>query len=189
MKCIVGLGNPGKKYALTRHNIGFMCLDHVAYHQNLTFTKENKFKGEVARYKDTILLKPHTFMNLSGESLRLLINYYNIEMEDVLVIYDDLDLEPGTIRLRPKGGSGGHNGLKSIMDQLGSNEFKRVRIGIGKNDLIDTKDYVLGKFLKQNHDVIKEAIKTTGNIVNDFVEDISYSKIMSKYNSKPLNNN
>lgn len=182
MKCIVGLGNPGKKYALTRHNVGFMCLDHLAYKKGLTFSMSNKFKGEIAKSKDTILLKPHTFMNLSGESVRALTNYYDIDIEDILIVYDDLDLETGAIRLRPKGGSGGHNGIKSLIQNLGSNEFKRVRIGIDKNPLIETADYVLGQFSKENQPIIKEAIVKTSEILNDFMDDIPYNKIMNNYN-------
>lgn len=182
MKCIVGLGNPGKKYALTRHNIGFMCLDHFAGEKGITFSMSNKFKGEVAKVKDTILLKPHTFMNLSGESVRAITEYYDIEVEDVLVVYDDLDLDVGATRLRPKGGSGGHNGIKSLIQHLGSNEFKRVRIGIDKNPMIATADYVLGQFSKESKPIIKEAIVKTNNILSDFMDDVPYNQIMNKYN-------
>ncbi|MEC9484681.1 MAG: aminoacyl-tRNA hydrolase [Candidatus Izemoplasma sp.] len=182
MKCVIGLGNPGRKYAYTRHNIGFMVLDHIAHVHRLSFKKDNKFKGEIVKFKDTLLLKPHTFMNLSGESLQQVISYYDIAIEDILVIYDDLALEVGNIRLRPKGGSGGHNGIKSIINHLNTKSFKRLRVGIGSNPLIEGKDYVLGKFLKQNQSVIEEAIKISREIVEDFVNDVPFNNIMNQYN-------
>jgi PTH1 family peptidyl-tRNA hydrolase len=182
MKLIVGLGNPGKKYLMTKHNVGFMCLDYFAQKNGLTFKKENKFKGEIVKTQNYILLKPHTFMNLSGESVRLVMDYYNVEIEDVLVIFDDLDLPFGKIRLRPKGGSGGHNGIKSLFQHLPSQEFKRIRIGIDSNPLIDTKDYVLSKINKEEQNILKEAIVKTEDIIHDFKDDLEYSKIMTKYN-------
>ncbi len=186
MKCVVGLGNPGSKYSFTRHNIGFMVLDHIAHEHGLTFKKENKFKAEVVKWKDTILLKPHTFMNLSGESLRSLMAYYNIDLDDILVIYDDLALDIGAIRLRPKGGSGGHNGIKSIITNVDSQEFKRLRIGIGNNPMIEGKDYVLGKFLKKNQETIETTIKQSREIVEKFVDGVPFNNIMNQYNT---NNN
>ncbi|MCF7925080.1 MAG: aminoacyl-tRNA hydrolase [Candidatus Izimaplasma sp.] len=187
MKCVIGLGNPGKKYALTRHNIGFMVLDYTAQEHQLTFKKDNKFKGEIVKWKDTLLLKPHTFMNLSGDSLRLLMDYFNIDIEDILVIYDDLALDVGVLRLRPQGGSGGHNGIKSIIDNLDTQVFKRLRIGIGSNPMIDGKDYVLGRFLKESQDRVETAIKTASKVVEAFVEDQTFNNIMNQYNQSNEN--
>lgn len=135
MKCIVGLGNPGKKYDKTRHNAGFMVLDEWAERNNWSFSQK-KFNGlytmERIDGEKVVLLKPQTYMNLSGESLRPLMDYYDLDVEDILVIYDDLDLPPGKIRLRKKGGHGGHNGIRSIIDHLGTKEFKRLRVGVGR---------------------------------------------------------
>jgi len=185
MKLIVGLGNPGKKYQFTKHNIGFMCLDHYSEKNNLTLKKDNKFNGEWLRIDDYILLKPHTFMNNSGESIRKVMDYFKIEIKDVLVIYDDLDLPLANLRLREQGGNGGHNGIKSIINHLGTQEFKRVRFGIDKNPLYETANYVLSEFSKSEMDVVKTAITITKNIIDDFVSDVDYKNIMNKYN-KPF---
>ena len=182
MKLIVGLGNPGRKYKDTKHNIGFMCLDSYAETNNLKFKKENKFNGESLKVGNTILLKPHTFMNLSGQSVRTTMDYYNIDIEDVLIIYDDLALPLGKIRLREKGSSGGHNGIKSIVTHIGTDEFKRTRIGIDSNPLIESKDYVLGKFSKDEFKVVKEAVNTTKAIIEDFKNSKSFTIIMNNYN-------
>ena len=148
MKCIIGLGNPGKSYEKTRHNIGFMVLDAIAKELKIDF--KSKFKAEIAQInhqgKALLLVKPQTYMNLSGESVRLIKDYYKLNDDDLLVVYDDLDLPVGKLRLREKGSSGGHNGIKSIHQHLGHSEFKRLRIGIDNNKLIPTADYVLGKF-------------------------------------------
>src|SRR5699024_8949462 len=134
LKCIIGLGNPGKRYEKTRHNIGFMVIDELErrYH----FTSNNKkFKNDYAiefiNGEKVMFVKPQSFMNLSGESVRPLIDYYGIDIEDIMVIYDDLDLPVGKIRLRQKGGHGGHNGIRSLITHLGTKEFKRIRIGVG----------------------------------------------------------
>lgn len=185
MKLIVGLGNPGKKYQFTKHNIGFMCLDHYSQDNNLTLKKDNKFNGEWLRIDDYILLKPHTFMNNSGESIRKIMDYFKIEIEDVLVIYDDLDLPLASLRLREQGGNGGHNGIKSIINHIGTQEFKRVRFGIDKNPLFETANYVLSEFSKSEMDVVKKTITITKDIIDDFVNNIDFKNIMNKYN-KPF---
>ena len=182
MKLVVGLGNPGKKYETTKHNAGFMCLDYYANKHNETFKFDRKFNGETLKLANLFLLKPHTFMNLSGESIRAVMNYYDIELEDVLIIYDDFALPLGKIRLREQGSAGGHNGIKSTIDHVGTDSFKRVRIGIDSNPLIPAKDYVLGKFTSKELDVILEIAKTTQNIIDDFNEGLEFNKIMTKYN-------
>ena len=158
MKLIVGLGNPGKKYQDTRHNIGFMCLDNYAKQNKVKFKKETKFKGESLKLGNLVLLKPHTFMNLSGQSVRAIMDYYNIDIDDVLIIFVDLALPAGKIRLREKGSSGGHNGIKSIISHVGTDVFRRLRIGIDSNPLIETKDFVLSKFSKEEKKLIDETI-------------------------------
>ncbi len=182
MKLVVGLGNPGRKYKKTKHNIGFMCLDYYAEKYSVKFKKDNKFKGEYLKIGDLILLKPHTFMNLSGQSIRAASDYYNVNIEDILIIYDDLALPLAKLRLREKGSSGGHNGIKSLVQHLGTEDFKRIRIGIDSNPLIDPKDYVLGKFSKKELEEINLKIETTQLIIDDFKSDLEFSQIMNKYN-------
>jgi len=182
MKLIVGLGNPGKKYRATKHNIGFICLDHYAKKWNLKFKKENKFDGEVIKDQNLLFLKPKTFMNNSGQSIRKIMNFYNIGIEDILVIYDDLDLPMGKLRMREKGSSGGHNGVKSIISNIQTDEFKRVRIGIEKNPLYETKDYVLSLFSKPEKEVINPVLDIVSNIISDFGNDVDFLNIMNKYN-------
>ena len=182
MKLVVGLGNPGRKYKATKHNIGFMCLDKFAQDNLVKFKKENKFRGESLKIANLILLKPHTFMNLSGESIRLVMDYYDIDVEDVLIIYDDLSLPLGKLRLREKGSPGGHNGIKSIISNLGTSEFQRVRIGIDSNPLIDAKDYVLGKFSKNEFKDLEESLNRTSQVINEFRDNKSFTLIMNEYN-------
>ena len=161
MKLIVGLGNPGKKYEHTRHNMGFDTVDLFSELAKIDVDKE-AFKGLVGRGKvfdeDVYLLKPQTYMNLSGESVREIVNYFKIDINDVIIIYDDMDLEVGKIRLRTSGSSGGHKGMQNIIEQLGTDKIKRIRIGIGQSS-DDTIDYVLSKPLKEERPLIDEAIK------------------------------
>ena len=182
MKLVVGLGNPGKKYKDTKHNIGFMCLDHYVSEKSLSFKKEKKFYGESLKIADLVLLKPHTFMNLSGQSVRATMDYYNIDIEDVLIVYDDLALPLGKLRLREQGSAGGHNGIKSIISNLGTSEFQRVRIGIDSNPLIDAKDYVLGKFSKNEFKDLEESLNRTSQVINEFRDNKSFTLIMNEYN-------
>ena len=182
MKLVVGLGNPGLKYKKTKHNVGFMCLDEYAKANKLKFKKDNKFKGEWLKEGNLVLLKPHTFMNLSGESIRKVIDFFDIDVEDILIIYDDLDLPLGKLRLREKGSAGGHNGIKSVIQHLKTQDFKRVRVGIEKNPLIETKNYVLGKFSKEEKKYIDETIDKTINIIDDFKTQKSFTMIMNDFN-------
>lgn len=182
MKLIVGLGNPGKKYKDTKHNIGFMCLDYYATQQKLTFKKDNKFSGEIVKFGNIVLLKPHTFMNLSGQSIRATLDYYDIDIEDMLVIYDDLALPLGKLRLREKGSAGGHNGIKSVISHTGTQEFKRVKIGIDANPLIDTKDYVLGNFSKEEKKELGLSIIEVSKVIEAFKSNKEYTLIMNQYN-------
>ena len=150
---IVGLGNPGTEYANTRHNAGFWFVDEVARQFGGVFKSEKKFNGELARAvihgRDVLLLKPTTFMNLSGQALQSLMNFYKVAIENVLVVHDDLDLPVGTIRLKQGGGHGGHNGLRDIIARCGGNNFQRLRIGIGHPG---EKSKVTGHVLKKASD-------------------------------------
>lgn len=183
MKLIVGLGNPGKKYEHTRHNMGFDVVDLFSELAQIDIDKD-AFKGLVGRGKvfdeDVYLLKPQTFMNLSGESVREIVSYFKIPKEDIIVVYDDLDLEPGKIRLRLSGSSGGHRGIQNIIEQLGTENIKRIRIGIGK-PTYDTIDYVLGKPLKEEQVLIDEAIKKAVDALKEILKN-NFDSAMNKFN-------
>ena len=184
MKLIVGLGNPGKEYNNTRHNIGFMVIDNYLCKKQIDNFK-TKFSGI---YVDTVIfgekiifLKPQKYMNLSGEVIKEFIKFYKIDINDLLIINDDLDMPCGKIRLREKGSSGGHNGLKNIENHLETNQYKRLKIGVGNDKKISTKDYVLGHFNKEELDIINLTIEKTEKIIEDFIKN-DFNEIMSKYN-------
>lgn len=185
MKLIVGLGNPGEKYEKTRHNVGFdtidLCAEQMGIHLN-----ESKFKavyGKGIYQGETVfLLKPLTFMNLSGESVRPFIDYFHIALEDVLIIYDDLDLPVGKIRLRQKGSHGGHNGMRSLIQHLGTDKFKRIRIGIDRPQMNETvAHYVLSKFREEERASIREAIVKAAEASCAFVEK-DFLIVMNQFN-------
>ncbi|MGI8317328.1 aminoacyl-tRNA hydrolase [Halobacillus mangrovi] len=187
MKCIVGLGNPGKKYEQTRHNVGFMVIDELA-RQNQWSLSQTKFRSvyttEHVNGEKVLLLKPQTYMNLSGESLRAFMDYFDIELDDVLVVYDDLDLPPGKNRLRKKGGHGGHNGIRNIIDQLGTKEFKRLRIGIGRPSVpMSVIDYVLGTFDKDQQMAVKDSIQDAVKACEAWIEQ-PFNEVMNEFNVK-----
>lgn len=186
MKLIIGLGNPGLEYEKTRHNIGFYYLDVIAKNLNILEFKE-KFNGMYQKIKyqneDIILLKPLSYMNLSGEIIKKYVDYYKIKLADILVICDDLDLEIAKIKLKEKGSSGGHNGLKNIILNLGSENFKRLKIGISKNKNIDTKEYVLAKFSQEEFLNYQNLESTIWNLFNDYLK-LPFSDLMSKYNRR-----
>ena len=188
MKLIIGLGNPGSLYVNTRHNMGFMALDLFAERNNLSFNEEKKFKGLLAtksfKGEKVLFAKPLTYMNLSGDSVILLMNYFKIPVEDILVIHDDLDSNPGRVRLRADGSSGGHNGLKSIIQNIGTEGFKRIKLGIGRDRNIPVPDYVLGQIKAEDLEVTKEAISTASDAIDEFVNGVPFVKIASKYSKK-----
>ena len=180
MKMIVGLGNPGKQYERTRHNSGFMAIDKVAEKLNLNIDKK-EFAALTAKNNQVILVKPQTYMNNSGEAVSQIMKYYHIDINDLLIIYDDLDLKYGQLRLRLKGSSGGHNGIKSIINYIHSENFKRIRIGTEKNPLIETADYVLGKVEKDKQQLFDDSIEKASQAAIEFITD-EFEKIMNKYN-------
>ena len=186
MKLIVGLGNPGKEYDNTRHNMGFYFIDNFALKNNIKIDKK-KFNGLYNELsingEKYILLKPQTYMNLSGESVRKFVDFFKIDINDILIISDDMDIPIGTYRLKQKGSSGGHNGLKNIELNLGTQEYKRLKMGISKSGNIDTVDYVLGKLSKDDKEKIKLLTETVDKILVDFSK-ISFEELMSKYNHK-----
>ena len=169
MKIIVGLGNPGVNYAGTRHNVGFSAIVNLSDRYGISVdTKKHKAligKGVIAGEK-VILAMPQTYMNLSGESVRELFDYYKCEPSDVIVIYDDISLDVGRLRVRAKGSAGGHNGMKNIIQHLGTDAFPRVRIGIGeKPPRMDLADYVLSRFSSEEQPVIRDCVDTAREAV------------------------
>lgn len=185
MKLIVGLGNPGKEYDQTRHNIGFMTIDELAdyFDIKLDRTKFNGLYGlGMVRGEKVLLLKPLTYMNLSGESIRPLMEYYDIDVEDLLVIYDDLDLPCGKIRLRTKGSAGGHNGIKSIIQHLKTQEFNRVRIGIDRpKNGMKVVDYVLGRFTSEEMIEMNGAMEKSVKASEEWLSK-PFLEVMNRYN-------
>ena len=186
-KLVVGLGNPGSKYHETRHNVGFMAIDLMAKELGLTFSEEKTFKAEVASTflngEKVYFVKPTTFMNLSGLAVRALLAYYNIPMEDFIVIYDDLDMEVGKLRFRQKGSAGGHNGIKSIIKHIGTQDFKRVKIGIGRpKEGMTVVHHVLGKFDRDDYITILNTLDKVDNAVNYYLQSGNFEQAMQKYN-------
>jgi PTH1 family peptidyl-tRNA hydrolase len=186
-KLIIGLGNPGRKYAGNRHNVGFQCLDRLAEAWGLSFSRQKHkallTQGEIAGLK-VILAKPQTFMNLSGEAVERLAWFYKVSPKDILVIYDDLDLPVGKIRLRPEGGSGGHKGMKSIIEHLGTNGFCRLRVGIGRPPHGDPVDYVLGDFAPAERIAMDRACERVVSAVELWLAE-GIVVAMNKYNLNP----
>ena len=185
---IVGLGNIGAKYNDTKHNVGFMALDEFAYKNGLAFNKA-KFESVYAEgfigTEKVVLLKPQTYMNESGRAVRPMMDYFGLDLEDLVVVYDDLDLEPGKIRLRQKGGAGGHNGIKSLINHLGTQEFNRIRVGIGRpfpNQ--DVVTHVLSSFSKNIKEEIEDALSQSVDALTYWVEGHPFIDTMTHYNKR-----
>ncbi len=183
MKLIVGLGNPGKEYVKTRHNIGFMAIDKYIENKNLNSKEkfggiyyETNINGEKA-----ILLKPQKYINLSGEVIIQFVKFFKINIDDVLIIHDDLDMPVGKTKLRMSGGSGGHNGLKNIELYFKTKNYKRIKVGISNNKNIDTKNYVLGKFNNDDNKIIEESLNKIVHIIDDLPK-LTFENLMNKYN-------
>ncbi len=184
MKLIVGLGNPGLKYEKTRHNAGFMALDILAKSLDIEIN-QNKFNSLIATYKTKdetiILMKPQTFMNLSGEAVLACVQFYKMSFEDVIVVHDDLDIPNGKIRLRAKGSAGGQKGLANIINLLKSQDIKRIKIGIGKSAIIPVVDYVLGKITEEDLPEFNKSLEKTAKALKfSFTND--FDKVMNRYN-------
>ena len=185
MKLVIGLGNPGRQYENTRHNVGFKVIDKLSEELAIPLDRQ-KFNGiygmgHISGEK-VILLKPLTYMNLSGECIRPLMDFYDISTEEIVVIYDDLDLPTGKIRLRSKGSAGGHNGIKSMILHLGTQEFNRIRVGIDRpiNGMKIT-DYVLGTFTQEDMEGINEAINYSAKACEDWLQK-NFVQVMNEYN-------
>lgn len=168
-KLIVGLGNPGTRYAKTRHNIGFMILDQMTKKQGIDFKYDKKFEAEMAETESVKLAKPQTFMNNSGEAVRKIKDFYKIDNEEIIIVHDDVDLEPGKIRVSLGGSSAGHKGVQSIIDEIGE-DFWRVRVGVGRSAQIETENWVLMDF--DNPDHIAKIIDEAASFVLESFYDI-----------------
>jgi PTH1 family peptidyl-tRNA hydrolase len=183
---IVGLGNPGLQYENTRHNAGFLTIDYLAKKHNIK-VKKIKFKslygqGEISGHK-VMLIKPQTYMNNSGEAVRELFNYYNFEHDKLIVIYDDIDIDFGSIRIRKKGSAGTHNGMKSIIYQLQFDDFPRVKVAVGKKpDYMNLANFVLSSFKGKDLDIIRKEIEMAADSVESIIVD-GIDKAMASYNS------
>ena len=179
-KLVVGLGNPGSKYHETRHNVGFMAIDLIAKGLGLTFSEEKTFKAEVASTflngEKVYFVKPTTFMNLSGLAVRALLAYYNIPIENFIVIYDDLDMEVGKIRFRQKGSAGGHNGIKSIIAETGTQEFGRPQKGM------TVVNHVLGRFNEDDYATIQLTLDKVEAALNHYLKTNDFEDTMRRYN-------
>lgn len=184
MKLIVGLGNPDKEYEKTRHNVGFMVMDRLADVLNVSIDNK-KFKGEYVKFKyhgeDVILLKPMTYMNNSGESVIQVMNYFKIDVDDLLIVYDDMDMPVGKLRLRQSGSAGGHNGVKSVIAHTNTQNFKRIRVGIDKHLHIKVVDYVLGRFTKDEQPLIDEGIENAVKAIEMYL-DKDFVAAMNAFN-------
>lgn len=181
MKLILCCGNIGEKYCFNRHNVGFMVADFLAIQEGFEFRLEQKLKCYLAKFHDILIIKPTTYMNLSGEALSLVMNYYKILPEDILIVYDDLALDLGIIRFKASGSDGGHNGIKSIIQHLGSNEFNRLKVGIGPQPPIPSENFVLSNFPKEQRPLLKETLKRTIEAIRYFLDN-GIEKAQNKFN-------
>lgn len=185
MYLIVGLGNPENEYANTRHNMGFNVINEFSKKKHIEVTK-SKFKGlyetGIIEGKKVILLKPQTFMNSSGESIKEIVEFYNIEPKEIIIIYDDIDVEQGKIKIRKQGGPGSHNGMKSVIKELGITEFARIRVGIGKpiykNDMIN---YVIGKVPKEEQEILAKGVEKATEALEEILKN-NIDIAMNKFN-------
>ncbi len=184
MKVVIGLGNPGLQYRETRHNIGFMVLDAFAKKENISVDKD-RFKGLIGEGningEKVILVKPQTFMNLSGETVSQVLHWYKITAEDIIVIYDDMSLAVGQLRLRSKGSAGGHNGIKSIIQHLNTESFTRMKVGIDRPMFGDVTSFVLGKFNQEECKIIEQTINTATEALYTYLKE-GISPAMNKFN-------
>lgn len=187
MKLIVGLGNPGKQYELTRHNIGFIIIDSLSQYLKVSLN-QHKFDGEFIKIKyknqDVILLKPLTFMNLSGNCVAKFIHYFKIKPEDILIIHDEVDLSFGQIQFKNKGSEAGHNGLKDIFAKIKAKNFMRLRIGVGRNSKFSTADWVLSDFNYSELELINNSQELFIEAILTWLEDDNIIYLMNKFNNK-----
>ncbi len=187
VKMIVGLGNPGSKYEKTKHNIGFMAIDNIVKNLDVTFTDDKNFKAQIGstfiNHEKVYFVKPTTFMNNSGIAVKALLTYYNIDITDLIVIYDDLDMEVSKLRLRSKGSAGGHNGIKSIIAHIGTQEFNRIKVGIGRPlKGMNVINHVMGQFNTEDNIAISLTLDRVVNAVKFYLQENDFEKTMQKFN-------
>jgi len=184
MRIIVGLGNPGKEYKNTRHNIGFMVLEELASRYPVE-KQDSKFDAIIGHIRiktnRVLLVKPLTYMNLSGNSVQAIVHWHKLNLEDLMVVYDDMDLPLGTLRIRAEGGSGGHKGMKSIIARLASSDFARTRVGIGRPEERDAVDWVLGRFPAEEKEQARQSIKSAADALEKWVGN-GIVEAMNAYN-------
>lgn len=181
VKMIVGLGNPGSKYEKTKHNIGFMAIDNIVKNLDVTFTDDKNFKAQIGstfiNHEKVYFVKPTTFMNNSGIAVKALLTYYNIDITDLIVIYDDLDMEVSKLRLRSKGSAGGHNGIKSIIAHIGTQEFNRIKVGIGRPlKGMTVINHVMGQFNTEDNIAISLTLDRVVNAVKFYLQENDFEK-------------
>ena len=185
MKLIAGLGNVGAKYLFTRHNTGFMVCDKLAQIHSCDFREESKLKSLITRFRlddeDILMIKPTTYMNLSGEAVQLVMNYYKIPSDDIIVIYDDLSLNLGMMRFRNKGSDGGHNGIKSIIKSISTDKFARLKIGIGPQTPVPSEVFVLQNFEKSETDTLSEILNKATDAVEFYFKN-GIEEAQNKFN-------
>ncbi len=181
MKLIVGLGNPGKEYEKTRHNIGYMIIDNFVNSDNWKKESLAYVLKQTINNENVLFIKPTTYMNLSGQAVQYYLNYYKIDTKDLLVIQDDMDLDIGKVRLKLKSSAGGHNGIKDIIKNIKTDEFLRLKIGISKSTN-DTIEFVLGKFPKSDLEILKNNMNTYNQIITDFINNTKIETLMNRYN-------
>ena len=186
MKLIVGLGNPGREYVHTRHKAGLEVMDAIADHVSADISQK-KFKALIDKVRigneSVLLMKPQTYMNNSGEAVRAAMDFYHLTPQDLLVIYDDMDMPVGRLRLRQKGSAGGHNGIKSIIAHIHTQEFDRIRVGIDKDARIPTVDWVLGKIRKEDEEEYSKAVKLAKDAAV-YAMSHSFAETMNQFNKK-----
>ena len=185
MKLIAALGNIGDKYKFTRHNAGFMIVDYWSVNSGFSFREENKLKSLYTKIKfndkDVVIIKPTTYMNLSGEAVSLVMNYYKIDVKDLLIIYDDINLDLGRLRFRANGSDGGHNGIKSIIQHVGTNKFDRLKFGIGPQPPIPSEAFVLQNFSKEQEVALKDTLKLANDAIQFYLQN-GIEKAQNKFN-------
>lgn len=185
MHVIIGLGNPEDRYMETRHNVGFKVLDYFSQAVGIEINKKKHkaLLGEgFINGKKVLLVKPQTYMNLSGDSIGKIVGYYNIELKNILVIYDDIDLDVGKVRMRSKGSAGTHNGMRSIVERLGDNQISRLRLGIGRPEKQDLSSFVLSKFTKEEQEALIDPIEKTKQAIETFIFE-GIAEAMNKFNT------
>ena len=185
IRLIAGFGNPGAEYAATRHNIGFMVVDHLAAQSGAAWEKSSKWEAATAKCGDALLVKPMSYMNRSGQPLQAIAHFYKIEPQEILMIVDDHSLPLGRIRIRPNGGTGGHNGIESVIVEIGTEEIPRLRIGIGAPPVHGSVDYVLGRFFEEEQAAVKLSIERAAEAVKCAIDNGLISA-MNTFNSEGI---